>query len=153
VAAHLEPEILVIDEVLAVGDALFQKKSLGKMESVSKREGRTVLFVSHNMAAAGGVCFSAMVLASGVMVVLGDTLSMVQTYLNQVGRVQTAQLIDRVDREGTGALRFTGIDLADGSGQSVASFRCGTDSVLVIHCCNNSGKELRNVRVSIGINT
>jgi lipopolysaccharide transport system ATP-binding protein len=153
VAAHLEPEILVVDEVLAVGDAQFQKKCLGKMESVSRREGRTVLFVSHNMAAVEALCSSAMVLASGVMIARGDTLSMVHTYLNQVGRLQAAALIDRVDREGTGVLRFIGTELADGSGKSVASFRCGTDSTLVLHCCNNSSEELRNVRVAIGINT
>ena len=153
VAAHLEPEILVIDEVLAVGDAQFQKKCLGKMESVSRREGRTVLFVSHNMAAVEALCSSAMVLASGVVIARGDTLSMIQTYLDQVSRLQAPSLIDRMDREGTGALRFTRTELADGKGQSVESFRCGTDSALVLHCCNNSGQELRNVRVSIGVNS
>jgi lipopolysaccharide transport system ATP-binding protein len=153
VAAHLEPEILVIDEVLAVGDAQFQKKCLGKMESVSRLEGRTVLFVSHNMAAVEALCSSGMVLASGLVIAQGDTPSMVQTYLDQVGRLQGPSLIDRVDREGTGALRFIATELADGSGQSVTSFRCGTDSALVLHCCNNSGQELRNVRVAIGIDT
>ena len=153
VAAHLEPEILVIDEVLAVGDAQFQKKCLGKMESVSRLEGRTVLFVSHNMAAVEALCSSAMVLASGLVIARGDTPSMVQTYLDQVGRLQAPSLIDRVDREGTGALRFIATELADGRGQSVASFRCGTDSALVLHCCNDSGQELRNVRVAIGIDT
>src|SRR5256714_1391370 len=110
VAAHLEPEILVIDEVLAVGDAQFQKKCLGKMETASRREGRTVLFVSHNMAAVEALCSSAMVLANGVMIARGDTLSMVRTYLDQVGRMQAASLIDRVDREGTGAWRFIGTE-------------------------------------------
>ena len=56
IAAHLEPEILVVDEVLAVGDAEFQKKAIGKMQDVSKGEGRTVLFVSHNMAAVRSLC-------------------------------------------------------------------------------------------------
>ena len=153
VAAHLEPEILVIDEVLAVGDAQFQKKCLGKMKSASRREGRTVLFVSHNMAAVEALCSSAIVLDSGVMIARGETLSMVQTYLDQVGRIQAASLIDRVDREGTGALRFIGTELADGRGQSVASFRCGTDSALVLHCRNSAAQELREVRVAIGVNT
>ena len=56
VAAHLEPDILVVDEVLAVGDAEFQKKAIGKMQDISKGEGRTVLFVSHNMAAVKSLC-------------------------------------------------------------------------------------------------
>ncbi len=68
VAAHLEPEILIVDEVLAVGDAQFQKKCLGKMEDVSNREGRTVLFVSHNMAAVQQLCQRGIVLANGAIV-------------------------------------------------------------------------------------
>ena len=65
VAAHLEPEILVVDEVLAVGDAEFQKKAIGKMQEVSKGQGRTVLFVSHNMAAVRKLCKTGIVLANG----------------------------------------------------------------------------------------
>ena len=72
VAAHLEPEILVVDEVLAVGDTSFQEKCLGKMESVSSH-GRTVLFVSHNMAAIGKLCKSAFLLRDGVLVKAGAT--------------------------------------------------------------------------------
>src|SRR3989475_8157346 len=70
VAAHLEPEILIVDEVLAVGDAAFQKKCLGKMGSVAK-EGRTVLFVSHQMAAVQNLCRSAMTLQRGNLTFLG----------------------------------------------------------------------------------
>ena len=65
IAAHLEPEILVVDEVLAVGDAEFQKKAIGKMQDVSKGEGRTVLFVSHNMAAVKSLCKTGVVLKNG----------------------------------------------------------------------------------------
>ena len=68
VAAHLEPEILIVDEVLAVGDATFQKKCLGKMESVSTKEGRTVLFVSHNMSAMSSLCTHGVVLKDGKVV-------------------------------------------------------------------------------------
>src|SRR5947208_13541280 len=65
VAAHLEPEILIVDEVLAVGDAEFQKKCLGKMQSVATNEGRTVLFVSHNMGAVRALCSTALLLCNG----------------------------------------------------------------------------------------
>src|SRR5947208_7962994 len=78
VAAHLEPEILVVDEVLAVGDAEFQKKCLGKMEQVS-RGGRTVLFVSHNMAAIEALCSSGLVLADGKLVTRADAKAAVET--------------------------------------------------------------------------
>jgi lipopolysaccharide transport system ATP-binding protein len=82
VAAHLETEILIIDEVLAVGDAEFQKKCLGKMNEVSRDQGRTVLFVSHNMSAVSGLCNSALLLNSGRVELTGDTAQVVQKYLH-----------------------------------------------------------------------
>ena len=80
VAAHLEPEILVVDEVLAVGDAEFQKKCIGKMDEVSRRHGRTVLFVSHNMEAALKLCSRAILLESGCVRATGDVKTVVATY-------------------------------------------------------------------------
>ena len=81
VAAHLEPEILVVDEVLAVGDAEFQKKCLGKMEEVSKGQGRTVLFVSHNMAAVQQLCGRALLLKEGTISADGAVPALLQMYL------------------------------------------------------------------------
>ena len=86
VAAHLEPEILIVDEVLAVGDAGFQKKCLGKMEDVAKG-GRTVLFVSHNMAAIQGFCSKCYLLSSGQLVAEGSPRSVVEQYLAEVSLV------------------------------------------------------------------
>src|SRR5262249_54560298 len=80
VAAHLEPEILVIDEVLAVGDAAFQHKCLGKMDSVA-RHGRTVLFVSHNMQAVGALCQRVMLLYDGRLMADGAASSVVSRHL------------------------------------------------------------------------
>ena len=80
IAAHLEPEILVVDEVLAVGDAEFQKKAIGKMQDVSKGEGRTVLFVSHNMGAVKSLCNRGMVLEKGMTVFTGDIASAIHFY-------------------------------------------------------------------------
>ncbi|WP_159023045.1 ABC transporter ATP-binding protein [Formosa sp. L2A11] len=82
VAAFLEPDILVIDEVLAVGDAEFQKKAIGKMQDISKGDGRTVLFVSHNMAAVKSLCARAIVLENGTSVFEGGTDEAVSFYLN-----------------------------------------------------------------------
>ena len=84
VAAHLEPEILVVDEVLAVGDIQFQKKCLGKMEDVSKQQGRTVLFVSHNMGAVAQLCSKALLLDSGRIVASGKTDAVIDRYVSQV---------------------------------------------------------------------
>lgn len=81
VAAHLEPEILVVDEVLAVGDAEFQKKAIGKMQDISKGEGRTVLFVSHNMTAVQQLCRSICVLDNGTVNFMGSVESGIELYL------------------------------------------------------------------------
>ena len=81
VAAHLEPEILIVDEVLAVGDAEFQKKCLGKMKDVAGH-GRTILFVSHNMAAVNNLCTKAIMLESGCLILKGETGQVVNHYLN-----------------------------------------------------------------------
>src|SRR5690606_32532467 len=81
VAAHLEPEILIIDEVLAVGDYEFQKKCLGKMEDVAG-QGRTVLFVSHNMVAVKNLCPQAIHLEEGNIIANGETFSIIDKYLD-----------------------------------------------------------------------
>jgi lipopolysaccharide transport system ATP-binding protein len=84
VAAHLEPEILIVDEVLAVGDAEFQKKCLGKIEEVSRHEARTVIFVSHNMAAVNTLCSKGILLDEGRVREIGDTSSVVAKYVTHM---------------------------------------------------------------------
>ena len=83
IAAHLDPEILVVDEVLAVGDAEFQKKAIGKMQDISKGEGRTVLFVSHNMAAIAKLCKKVVILENGLKTFSGETDQGISTYLSE----------------------------------------------------------------------
>ena len=83
VAAHLEPDILIVDEVLAVGDAEFQKKCLGKMEDVSRREGRTVLFVSHDMASVGALTHRAILMEAGRIAAIGPTEDVVSSYISK----------------------------------------------------------------------
>ncbi len=95
VAAHLEPEILIIDEVLAVGDAEFQKKCLGKMDEVSKSGGRTVLFVSHNMAAVEGLCARGILLGEGRVSKIGSSIEVITSYLS-VNENYEANLSKRV---------------------------------------------------------
>jgi lipopolysaccharide transport system ATP-binding protein len=81
VAAHLEPEILIVDEVLAVGDAEFQKKCLGKMNDVTRNDGRTVLFVSHNMSAIRSLCTSGILLQNGTVAAIGDMDNVLTEYM------------------------------------------------------------------------
>ncbi len=83
IAAHLEPEILVVDEVLAVGDAEFQKKAIGKMQDVSRGDGRTVLFVSHNMGAVKNLCSKGIILENGCLVYASDAVSAVDEYVRK----------------------------------------------------------------------
>ncbi|MBN1551748.1 ATP-binding cassette domain-containing protein [bacterium] len=97
VAAHLEPEILLVDEVLAVGDAGFQKKCLGKMNDVA-RGGRTILFVSHNMAAVESLCSRSLLLDQGHIVAIGDTQHVLETYFGTIA--ETSAIIDLVDHPG-----------------------------------------------------
>jgi lipopolysaccharide transport system ATP-binding protein len=108
VAAHLEPEILLVDEVLAVGDAAFQKKSLGKMGDVAK-QGRTVLFVSHNMAAIQRLCPNSLLLETGQLVNHGSTDQVVNEYLSESGQTAKANHwvdVSRASRGGSGEVRF-----------------------------------------------
>ena len=106
VAAHLEPDILVVDEVLAVGDVAFQRKCLGKMQDAVSKDGRTILFVSHNLAAIENMCKSALLLADGRTVVQGETSVVVQEYLQDVDRAIATPLAERIDREGSGQIRI-----------------------------------------------
>lgn len=87
VAAHLEPEILVVDEVLAVGDAEFQKKAIGKMQDVSRSEGRTVLFVSHNMFSIKQLCTTGIVLKNGCIDYIGSSSNAIDYYLNNATNI------------------------------------------------------------------
>jgi lipopolysaccharide transport system ATP-binding protein len=96
VAAFLEPEILVVDEVLAVGDAEFQKKAIGKMQDVSRGEGRTVLFVSHNMAAVRSLCQRGVVLEDGGMVFDGTAEEAVEYYVNGVTMMEGGKIVDSI---------------------------------------------------------
>lgn len=97
VAAFLEPEILVVDEVLTVGDAEFQKKAIGKMQDVSKGEGRTVLFVSHNMAAVKNLCTRGVVLQNGQLAFDGTTDDAVSYYLSNNFQVEQGLITDHID--------------------------------------------------------
>ncbi|MHB8974351.1 MAG: ABC transporter ATP-binding protein [Pirellulaceae bacterium] len=105
VAAHLEPEILIIDEVLAVGDAEFQKKCLGKMESVAG-EGRTVLFVSHNIGAVRHLCSRGIVLVTGGADYQGEISDAIAYYLDRIANRDLKDLRTITERGGTGVVRF-----------------------------------------------
>lgn len=110
IAAHLEPEILVVDEVLAVGDAEFQKKAIGKMQDVSKGEGRTVLFVSHNMAAVKSLCTKGLVLQNGQVAFSGNIDDSLAFYLNNGPQVTSDKIINAIKKKKS-SITFTKITI------------------------------------------
>jgi lipopolysaccharide transport system ATP-binding protein len=152
VAAHLEPEILIVDEVLAVGDVAFQRKCLGKMDDV-RRDGRTVLFVSHNMAAVSYLCTRAMLLEHGRVVDEGGTHEIIKHYLRLSDTSGNASLRDRRDRSGSGALRVEQIALRDRAGDDAQTIATGSDLVIDLDYVAASGDSLRNVGVSLAFDT
>lgn len=119
VAAHLDPEILVVDEVLAVGDAEFQKKAIGKMQEVSHGEGRTVLFVSHNMASIKSLCNKGILLEDGKLCYSGTAISTIDTYLSVQREMETSVCFEQDDAPGTEEIKIRKMYFTDSAGQTV----------------------------------
>ena len=151
VAAHLEPEILVVDEVLAVGDAAFQRKCLGKMEDVT-REGRTVLFVSHNMATIANLCGKGIYLVAGMLNMLGNIADVVRLYLQDTSYNADVNISQRKDRQGSGIARFSAVEILDSENQQTQSVMCGQNiKILIKLSSKNKMLILKNPTIAIGI--
>jgi lipopolysaccharide transport system ATP-binding protein len=136
VAAHLEPEILIVDEVLAVGDAGFQQKCLGRMSSVA-REGRTVLFVSHNMSAMTQLTTRCLLFEGGRLARQGPTSEVVEEYLSRVHGAEAADgthVAGWPDRQGTGGARVVRLELLDRAGRPVSALAFDEPFVLRMTC-------------------
>lgn len=125
VAAYLEPEILIVDEVLAVGDAEFQRKCLSKMDQVSRNEGRTVLFVSHNMESIRTLCTKGLLLKNGRLAGDDSITKIIELYENDQHIYSTTSLKDIVKRTGNGSLHFTDICFLDSDGNERTQFFVG----------------------------
>lgn len=119
VAAHLESEILVVDEVLAVGDAEFQKKCMGKMEQASKGEGRTVLFVSHNMTAVNSLCNKAVYLNNGMLHSMGNTRAILDEYMRTEYKKKTHTEYTGDERPGDSIAKLHSARIINASGHSL----------------------------------
>jgi lipopolysaccharide transport system ATP-binding protein len=148
VAAHLEPEILVVDEVLAVGDSQFQKKCLGKMGKVAE-SGRTVIFVSHNMAAMQNLCARAILLAEGQLLSEGTTDSVLTDYLSTIGKDNIIPLRDRLDRKGNGVLRFTNFYALTKDRGKVDNIMMGESVTFVLEYESFPAQLLKNVSIAM----
>ncbi|MEP6513390.1 MAG: ABC transporter ATP-binding protein [Parafilimonas sp.] len=135
VAAHLEPDILIIDEVLAVGDAEFQKKCLGKMRDVTANEGRTVLFISHDMAAIKNLCTRAILLQEGSIVYEGLPGDVVDYYLNNniAIRQNGLDLLTRKRTRGDGRFIATGYSILDDKKRTIKITESGKNTIIAIN--------------------
>ncbi len=151
VAAHLETEILLVDEVLAVGDAAFQKKCLGQMGEVANKEGRTVLFVSHNMAMMDNLCQRVLWLKDGRVAKDGAPKEVIGSYLADLSQMSSTPLADRADRQGRGDVRAVAVELRNAEGQAVGHPVTGQQLVFRLHYRGEPGKVIRNCRVSITV--
>ncbi|MBK8900849.1 MAG: ABC transporter ATP-binding protein [Anaerolineaceae bacterium] len=130
VAAHLEPEILLVDEVLAVGDVAFQKKCLGKMDDVAQ-QGRTVLFVSHNMGLLQALCQRGIFLQQGVVHTDGAIGEAVQAYLHTLEQAGLQDLAQRTDRQGRGQVKLVNVEVCNGNGGAGMALTTGSPARFV----------------------
>lgn len=149
VAANLDPEILLVDEVLAVGDAEFQKKCLGKMGEIAEG-GRTVLFVSHNMAAVQQLCQHGIMLNGGKITSTGTIEDTIQDYTQNVEKTTLLDLVERTDRKGSQWLKFTRVTLYDPNGNEIKQVLNGQD--VYIRLYYTSEKEFRKASVLVSFN-
>lgn len=152
VAAHLDPEILIVDEVLAVGDAEFQKKCLGKMQDVSVRDGRTVLFVSHNMAVLSNLCSAVIVLKNGMIdYTKGPVKEGIQYYLSERKEKSGILLSERIDRKGEGKIRLTHFEILNSEDVILETAISGqrTKFRIYFECVNNPNP--KNISTAISI--
>ncbi len=152
VAAFLDPEILIIDEVLAVGDAEFQKKAIGKMQDISREGGRTVLFVSHNMAAIQSLCTRVIVLQNGNLVFNGNTDEGINYYLSLNSSSDSNLLIkDNKERKGKGEIKIIDIKFFDKNEIEIDTLRTGEKVVIKVYFENSVSKIHKKSRLSLGI--
>ena len=152
VAAHLEPDVLIVDEVLAVGDAQFQKKCLGKMQSVSEQDGRTVLFVSHNMQAIRQMCQRVIFLKQGKVAYAGDPHEAISGYLGQGVNAETHAVIDLTDYPRTHPIEgavFQRVRFTDGRGEPATSLKL--TNVLGVEIDFKAKKLLRQFNLSMAV--
>ena len=147
VAAFLEPEILVVDEVLAVGDAEFQKKAIGKMKDVSQGQGRTVLFVSHNMASVKALCHTGILLENGMIKYMGGIKDTVDYYIGEGGSSENQYFDDLSTAPGNDVIRIKSFEILPGKPQANIDIESGIKFRLQFMCYKENAMLDVNMRV------
>lgn len=154
VSAHLECEILIVDEVLAVGDAEFQRKCIGKMRDISNATGKTVLFVSHNMSSIERLCIKGVVLGDGRVKHVGGVADSVDKYLEMNLATESAsKLRSNNERGGTGLARLRSVHIVSDSGEYLNAIRCSDRLNFVFIIENTTDNYLDDVSLGYSIST
>ena len=151
VAAHLDPEILIVDEVLSVGDAAFREKCLGKMKEVNRAEGRTVLFVSHDMATVEALCKRGIVLDTGRVAFDGEISDAIDQYMKPSAAKAVVDQLDDRRRHGTGGARIRSIRFEDDGGSYRSHFRMGEALNVIVRA--NFSEAIENPILAVNILT
>jgi lipopolysaccharide transport system ATP-binding protein len=146
IAAHLDPDVLVVDEVLAVGDIDFQRKCLGRIDEVAG-SGRTIIFVSHNLVTLSALCTRAILIEHGRIAAEGDVGRVLEQYVASATRNTGVSLREREDRKGSGRIRFTGVRVMGPAGPAVV----GDDAEFFLEYEADSNVEPANVAVSLAV--
>ena len=155
VAAHLEPDILIVDEVLAVGDAEFQKKAIGKMKEISEGHGRTILFVSHNMTAIKNLCDSAIFLKNGYVKESGKAFDIINKYLDdEVVNLEENCLRNRTDRKGLGRFKFVKTWIEKDNGEKPKFISTGENlNILIQYEIDCHSESIQPLQIAMGLNS
>jgi len=153
VAVTLDSEVLLIDEVLAVGDVSFRKKSLEKMQNITKNQGRTVIFVSHNMMAIDYLCDKVIYLENGKVNSIGNTGKIVSKYIKQSTKVKQDQRLSLTNRRGTGKVKVNNFWIEDGHNNKLNNPTTGKDCYFVIQFVKSDAKVSKNVDIGFAVKT
>jgi lipopolysaccharide transport system ATP-binding protein len=145
----MEPDILLVDEVLAVGDSEFQKKCLGKMDEITRKGGRTIFFVSHNMGAIRELCPKSILLENGAVTAFGETNSVIERYRSSKAD-STHLKPQKIIATNTGEVRIDGVKLEDAQGKEIARAASG-DKIRLVAEYSLTSKEKKSISVSFAL--
>lgn len=152
VAAHMEPDILIIDEVLAVGDAEFQKKCLGKMDEITKKEGRTILFVSHNMEAIKKLCPKSILMSKGKIKMFKNTTEVIESYTKNISNeINSDNLSQRKDKKGLQNTIFKKISFYNENNQEISHAISGKTLLVGLSYSSKKSDALNDCRIEFSV--
>jgi lipopolysaccharide transport system ATP-binding protein len=153
IAAHLDPDVLIADEVLAVGDAEFQRRSVGQMRGAAEEHGRSVIFVSHDLSVVASLCSRAIWLDHGTLRAEGQVDEVLDAYIHSVEHEDATDLAHRKDRTGTGAVRAVGVVVSPRDGAVGRAIQAGKPVEIRVRYAAATGDSIQELDVTVNIET